>query len=92
MHHINHVGEDAGVVYCEMQGSENSGESRIHLNIQRSMYPGKCGYSSRTGGIMKNLRETTTNKKVHYYFRYFKLLAIELFPIYFCNIPGSFDI
>jgi hypothetical protein len=29
----------------------------------RSLYP-NCGYSSETGGIMKNLRESTDNIKV----------------------------
>lgn len=69
MHHINGEGEDGGVVYCEVQGCENSAESRIHLTMAREMYPGKCGYSSDIGGIMKNLRESTTNEKVklHYY-------------------------
>lgn len=64
MHHITAEGEDAGVVYCEMQGRENSAESRLHLTLARNMYPGRCGYSSETGGIMKNLRESTTNEKV----------------------------
>ena len=44
MHHVNGVGEDAGVVYCEMQARENTGHSRSHLEFIRSMYPGKCGY------------------------------------------------
>lgn len=65
VHHITEKGEDAGVVYCEMQGRENSGESRVHLSMARAMYPGDCGYSAETGGIMKNLRESTTNEKVN---------------------------
>ena len=44
VHHINGEGEDAGVVYCEMQARENSGESRSHLAMLRAMYPGHCGY------------------------------------------------
>ncbi|KAF5295450.1 hypothetical protein FQA39_LY13111 [Lamprigera yunnana] len=71
VHHITGSGDDAGVVYCEMQGCENSGESRIHLMIQRKIYPGHCGYSSNTGGIMKNLRESTTNDKVKKYHKEF---------------------
>ncbi|CAH1183590.1 unnamed protein product [Phaedon cochleariae] len=67
VHHITSEGLDAGVVYCEMQGRENSAESRMHLNVARNIYPGKCGYSSETGGIMKNLRESTTNTKVKNY-------------------------
>ena len=64
MHHINGEGEDAGVVYCEMQARENSGESRTHLEMLRAMYPGTCGYRSETGGIMKNLRESCSHTKV----------------------------
>ena len=64
VHHINGEGEDAGVVYCEMQARENTGESLCHLNMLRSMYPGNCGYKSETGGIMKNLRESTSHEKV----------------------------
>lgn len=84
VHHITGTGEDAGVVYCEMQGCENSGESRLHLTMQRKMYPGKCGYSSETGGVMKNLRESTTNEKVKNYHKEFyrpenlKLIIIGL--------------
>ncbi|XP_041971152.1 uncharacterized protein C05D11.1-like [Aricia agestis] len=63
VHHIDGDGEDAGVVYCEMQGRENTADSRCELKLQRAMYPNN-GYSSETGGIMKNLRESTTNKKV----------------------------
>ncbi|CAH0557668.1 unnamed protein product [Brassicogethes aeneus] len=71
VHHITESGEDAGVVYCEMQGRENSAESRLHLALARNIYPGKCGYSSETGGIMKNLRESTTNEKVRNYHKEF---------------------
>jgi len=47
-----------------MQGRENTGESIVSRNMLESLYPGKCGYKSETGGIMKNLRESTTNNKV----------------------------
>lgn len=66
VHHISGDGEDGGVVYCEMQGRENSGESRVHLEMLRGIYPGS-GYCAETGGIMKNLRESTTIEKVKAY-------------------------
>lgn len=50
VHHITGDGEDAGVVYCEEQGYENVGERLVHLELKRTMYPGKCGYKSNTGG------------------------------------------
>lgn len=63
VHHIAPSGEDSGVVYCEMQGRENSGESRAWLEMARAIYP-NSGYSAETGGIMHNLRTSTTNEKV----------------------------
>lgn len=54
-----------------MQGRENSAESKLHLGMARALYPGKCGYSSETGGIMKNLRESTSNTKVRNYHKEF---------------------
>ncbi|CAH2238075.1 jg18458 [Pararge aegeria aegeria] len=63
VHHVNGEGEDAGVVYCEIQGRENSADTRCELSLLRAMYP-NSGYSSDTGGIMKNLRTSTDNTKV----------------------------
>lgn len=64
VHHIDGSGDDAGIVYCEMQARENSGESRTQRALLRALYPGDCGYRFETGGIMKNLRESTTHEKV----------------------------
>uniref|UniRef100_A0A182YI36 Uncharacterized protein n=1 Tax=Anopheles stephensi TaxID=30069 RepID=A0A182YI36_ANOST len=66
VHHITGHGEDGGVVYCEMQGRENTGESRVNLEMLRAVYP-NCGYSAETGGILSNLRTSTTNEKVRAY-------------------------
>ncbi|KAL3870528.1 hypothetical protein ACJMK2_038582 [Sinanodonta woodiana] len=71
VHHVNGEGENAGVVYCEMQARENTDESRCHLEMIRDMYPGYCGYKSETGGIMKNLRESTSHAKVCAYHKAF---------------------
>lgn len=49
-----------------MKGRENSGESRATLELLRETYP-NCGYSAETGGIMHNLRTSTTNEKVRNY-------------------------
>ncbi|CAK1603337.1 unnamed protein product [Parnassius mnemosyne] len=70
VHHIDGDGEDAGVVYCEMQGRENTADSRCELRLLRAMYP-NSGYSSETGGIMKNLRTSTSNTKVRNFHKKF---------------------
>ncbi|XP_017886890.1 uncharacterized protein C05D11.1-like [Ceratina calcarata] len=71
VHHITGEGEDAGVVYCEMQGKENEGEYLVYVELSRAIFPGKCGYKSITGGALKNLRESTTNEKVKKYHQQF---------------------
>ncbi|GFQ88206.1 uncharacterized protein C05D11.1 [Trichonephila clavata] len=71
VHSINGDGEDTGIVYCEMQTRENSGENLCNLTMLRSMYHGHCGYKSETGGLLKNLRESTTNEKVKAYHKEF---------------------
>lgn len=55
-----------------MQGRENTGENIVEKHLLEKLYPGKCGYKSETGGVMKNLRESTTNEKVttNYYLIY----------------------
>ena len=47
VHHINGEGEDAGVVYCEMQARENTSEDLTHYRLVQLMYPGHCGYKVR---------------------------------------------
>lgn len=63
---ITETGEDNGAVYCEMQGRENSGESRCNLEMLRNIYPGHA-YSSETGGIMKNIRDSLSIEKIRDY-------------------------
>ena len=61
---MTEAGEDAGVVYSEMQAKENSADSRVWLETYRDLFPVPSGYCSETGGIMKNLRESTSIDKV----------------------------
>ena len=65
VHHITHEGCDAGVVYCEMEARENTGESLTHRTMMENLFKGS-GYTSETGGLLENLR-SLTNKKVRDY-------------------------
>ncbi|KAG7174925.1 Peptidase M16 inactive domain and insulinase-containing protein [Homarus americanus] len=67
VYHITGEGEDAGVVYSEMQARENSDNDRTYRALLQAMYPEPSGYRSETGGIMKNLRESTSNEKARNY-------------------------
>ncbi|KAI3380869.1 hypothetical protein SNEBB_002389 [Seison nebaliae] len=72
VHHINHDGEDAGTVYCEMQSHELEAESRCNDAWREDVFPDvDCGYRSETGGKCENLRISTSNEKVRQYHQNF---------------------
>ena len=48
---MNEKGEDAGVVYCEMQARENTSEDRTHFHLTQHMYPGHSGYNLCTADV-----------------------------------------
>ena len=65
VYHVNGEGQDGGVVYSEMQSVENEDETVVERAVHRAIYPTlKCGYRYETGGMLKNLRETTSHQKV----------------------------
>ena len=72
VHHVNGQGENKGVVYCEMQGRENSEGSLVDRACMELLYPtGTCGYSAETGGKMSNLRTLTVEKVRRYHREYY---------------------
>ena len=62
VHHINGAGEDAGVVYSEMQGVQNRQEELMELRARRLMYPEGNGFRYETGGMMEQLRVLTADR------------------------------
>jgi Zn-dependent M16 (insulinase) family peptidase len=72
VHHINgENGEDAGVVYCEMQGCENTSSSLTHETIMKTLYKGS-GYEYNTGGKVQDLRDLTVQKVREYHRQYYR--------------------
>ncbi|KAF9316996.1 hypothetical protein BG003_001323 [Podila horticola] len=72
VHNINGDGENAGVVYCEMQGRENTASSIMDLRRQRIMYPENSGYRYETGGLMSCLRSLKAEKIRQYHRDYYR--------------------
>jgi len=70
VHHITADGDDAGVVYCEMQARENTSYSLSEYRLQQLMHP-TDGYRSETGGRMSNLRDSCSHAKVQAYHQAF---------------------
>lgn len=65
VYHITGEGEDAGVVYSEMQSVENEDENVVERELAKILYPDpECGYRYETGGVLHNLRTSCSHKKV----------------------------
>ncbi|CAG8584128.1 538_t:CDS:10 [Diversispora eburnea] len=60
------------VVYCEMQGIENSADARFENEYQHLLYPEGNGYRSDTGGKMECLRKLGVEKVRKYHSDYYK--------------------
>ncbi|KAJ5215933.1 uncharacterized protein N7498_002340 [Penicillium cinerascens] len=60
--HIDGTGNDAGVVYSEMQGVQNNAAELIDLAARRLTYPEGNGFRYETGGMMEQLRVLTAER------------------------------
>ena len=60
--HIDGSGHDAGVVYSEMQGVQNTQSELMELRGKRIMYPEGIGFRYETGGMMEQLRVLTADR------------------------------
>lgn len=62
---MDEEGEDAGVVYSEMQSVEMEDENIVDRAMHRAMYPDpECGYRYETGGALHSLRTSCSHQKV----------------------------
>jgi Zn-dependent M16 (insulinase) family peptidase len=62
VHHVDGAGNDAGVVYSEMQGVQNNSSELIDLQARRLLYPEGVGFRYETGGMMEQLRILTADR------------------------------
>lgn len=62
VHHVDGSGQDAGVVYSEMQGVQNQQAELMELQARRILYPKGNGFRYETGGMMDQLRVLTADR------------------------------
>lgn len=62
VHHIDGTGHDAGVVYSEMQGTQNNQGELMDLKARRTIYPESVGFRYETGGMLEQLRVLTADR------------------------------
>ncbi|CEF67320.1 Presequence protease, mitochondrial [Strongyloides ratti] len=64
VHHINGSGEDAGVVYSEMQDYESDMDDIVDRELRASLFGKGHPFSVNTGGSLKAIREECSYKSV----------------------------
>lgn len=62
VYHIDGQGKEKGVVFSEMQGTENTSTSLMAFSAAKTRYAPKSGFSSETGGLTSNLRNLTNQE------------------------------
>lgn len=62
VHHVDPEGNDAGVVYSEMQGVQYSSNELMNIRAMRLLYPENVGFRYETGGMMEALRVLTADR------------------------------
>lgn len=62
VHHMDGEGNDAGVVYSEMQALQYSSNELMDLRARRLLYPENIGFRYETGGMMEALRVLTADR------------------------------
>lgn len=62
VYHVDGGGADAGVVYAEMQGVQNTQESLMNEEARMMLYPEGTGFRYETGGLMEALRVLSTER------------------------------
>lgn len=62
VHHVDGEGNDAGVVYSEMQALQFSMSELMDLRARRILYPENVGFRYETGGMPEHLRELTPDR------------------------------
>ena len=92
VHHIKGDGEDAGVVYSEMQARENTAGDLMQLRQQRLIYPPTSAYRSETGGLMSALRALTAQQIREYHSSYYVPHNLCLFIDGAVDLPELFHV
>lgn len=62
VHHIDGEGNDAGVVYSEMQGVQYTSTELMDIKARHLLYPENVGFRYETGGMMDALRVLTPKR------------------------------
>ncbi|KAJ6247091.1 presequence protease [Anaeramoeba flamelloides] len=77
IHHIDENGEDNGVVYNEMKGTENTPESLTYHALTRMIFK-NTSFASETGGKVSDLRNLKLETVKEFHEKYYRSSNLEL--------------
>ncbi|KAJ3428495.1 presequence protease [Anaeramoeba flamelloides] len=77
IHHIDENGEDNGVVYNEMKGTENTPESLTYHALTRMIFK-NASFASETGGKVSDLRNLKLETVKEFHEKYYRSSNLEL--------------
>ncbi|KAF2185134.1 zinc metalloprotease-like protein [Zopfia rhizophila CBS 207.26] len=92
VHHIDGEGNDAGVVYSEMQGRQNLQGDLMDLQMRRLLYPEGDGFRYETGGMMEALRVLTAERIRQFHQEMYQPKNLRLVLIGEVDHPNLLDI
>lgn len=90
VHHVDGSGNDAGVVYSEMQGFESDLENLMHWKYKRMMYPEGVGFRYETGGRLDQLRILTVDRIREFVSHISELFGLEVVIFPSCELTVMF--
>ncbi|KAI6192068.1 hypothetical protein M3Y97_00296400 [Aphelenchoides bicaudatus] len=67
VYHVNKEGEEAGVVYSEIQNHENDLDNLVSIERKHLVFPQTPSYHCDTGGRMKEVRDLCSLQRVQAY-------------------------
>ena len=70
VHHVAEDGTDAGVVFCEMQGRNNTDRDLAMLELRRLLFA-DTAYVYETGGVMEEIRKLDCDTVRNYFNRFY---------------------
>ncbi|KAI6229723.1 Peptidase M16 inactive domain protein [Aphelenchoides fujianensis] len=71
VYHVNADGEEAGVVYSEIQGYENDLDELVDRKVAELVFPSNPSFFVESGGRTREVREMCSLKRVQDYHRHF---------------------
>ncbi|KAJ3410523.1 hypothetical protein HDV05_003680 [Chytridiales sp. JEL 0842] len=91
VYHIDGVGKEQGVVFCEMAGRENTESDLLDISLRRLLYNGTT-YAYECGGKTNEIRKLTNNDIRAYHRKHYDLNNVTIVLMGLINPEDVFKV